>query len=131
MILKRSLIPAQDDRENGRWIGVLRPDANTHGERRKSDASTNSRVSEGQPDDRIGRSESGRLVRVGATGGCGGRARHHGRDGAGSARVRDTGQDGAGSDTTVPEQINQPEPAANDAADPPVPAGGRGGSGRL
>src|SRR5258708_27511274 len=38
MILKLGLFPIQDDRENGRLgIGVQRPDADTHAERRGSD----------------------------------------------------------------------------------------------
>ena len=39
MILKRGLIPTQDDPENVRGRGGLRPDANTHAERRDADRS--------------------------------------------------------------------------------------------
>src|SRR5258708_7763063 len=84
MILKRGLIPIQHDPENMRSQGVSRPDATTHAERRDADRSTNPRVPQRQPGDRIRGAEPGRTVPVGAAS-------------AGGKGVRGARQEAAGS----------------------------------
>src|ERR1700682_2064764 len=118
MILKRGLIPTQDDPENVRGRGGLRPDANTHAERRGAHSGTDSRVPQRQSVDRVQRAESGRVVPLCATS-------------AGGAGIRQAGQEAARDDSSLPEQSDGTELAANDALDPQIPRGGRGGSGGL
>src|SRR5437764_8795365 len=118
MILKRDLIPTQDDPENVRRRGGLRPDANTHAERRSTDQKTARRVFEGQRRDRVPSPKPGRTVRLGP-------------GSISRAGIRCAGQETAWSDSSLPEQNHRTQPAASDAMDPPIPAGGRGASGRV
>src|SRR6202171_966462 len=118
MILKRGLIPTQDDPENVRGRGGLRPDANTHAERRGAHSGTDSRVPQRQSVDRVQLQESGRAVPVCAAS-------------AGGSTVRSTGQKATRSGARVPKQSDGTALAANDALDPQIPRGGRGGSGGL
>src|SRR5208337_4294366 len=115
MILKPGLIPIQDDPENVRGRGLLRPDANTDAKRRGADPGTDPGVPARQSRDPIQRPEPGRAVPVCATG-------------AGGARVHTARQEGAGSDSGLCEQGHGTEPAPGDAVDPPVPAERGGGS---
>ena len=118
MILKRELIPIQDDRENGGGGGGLRPDANTHAERRCTHPGTDPRVPQRQSIHRIHRPKPSRVVRICAAG-------------VGRSGVRPAGQEAAGSGSGLPEQGHRAEPAADDATDSQIPPGGRGGSGSV
>jgi len=107
------LIPIQDDRENVRRRGALRPDANTHAERRCAHPGTDPRVPQRQSIDRIHGPEPSRTIRICAT--------RIGRSG-----VRRAGQETAGSNPGLLEQGHRSEPAANSAVDPPIPPRGSG-----
>jgi hypothetical protein len=117
MILKRELIPIQDDRENVRERGGLRSDATTHAKRRSADPGTDPRVPRRQSCHRIQRPEPGRAVQI-----CG-----TSFSGSGVCRAR---QEAAGDDPLVLKQSHRAQRAANDAVDSQVLPGGRdrGGS---
>src|ERR1700689_4039234 len=111
MILKRGLIPIQGDPEKMRSQGDPRRVANTHGERRNANGSTDPGVPERQPGDCLRGAEPGGTVQVeGARAG-----------GPGVCRAR---QEGEGCGSSLPEQGYGTEPAANDAADPAIPGHG-------
>src|SRR5271165_2458276 len=107
MILKRELIPIQDDPENGGWLGSLRPGANTHAERRGPDEGTDSGVPERQRGNRIQRAKPRRALRLGAAG-------------FGGARICRARQEAAGTDSSLHRQDDGTQPATSDAADPQV-----------
>src|SRR6266446_7399629 len=116
MILKRVLIPTQDDPENRRFeVDVRRPGANTHGERRGSDRAADQRVFEGQQRHRIYGPRPGRGLRM---------------DGAnaGGPGVQASKQEEAGSHPGLPEQGHGAEPAPDNAADPELREDRDGGS---
>src|ERR1039457_4313233 len=65
MILKRDLIPMQDDTENGGGLtGELRPNARTHADRRDIESRSDQPVFETGRHHRICRAEPRRKVRV-------------------------------------------------------------------
>src|SRR6202035_3506260 len=67
MIMKVNLIPMQDDHENGMsGLGVLRPYANTHAERRRTDGRADQGVLEGQRGGQLRGPEQKGGVRVGS-----------------------------------------------------------------
>src|ERR1035438_2294222 len=118
MILKRDLIPIQDDPEKMRSQGVWRPVANTHGERRNADRSTDPGVPQRQPGDRVRRAEPRGTVPVGAAS-------------AGGPGVRGARQEAAGYGSSLHEQSHGAEPAPDDAADPAIPGRGCGDRGGV
>src|ERR1700682_935456 len=99
MILKRGLIPIQGDPEKMRSEGAVRRVANTHGERRSANRTTDPGVPERQRGDRLRGADAGGAVPMGA-----------GR--AGGSRVRRARQKTAGSGASLPEQGNRTEPGA-------------------
>src|SRR5579871_1859981 len=115
MILKRGLIPTQDDPENMRGRGGLRPDADTDAERRATQPGADPGVPQSQSGHRIHRPKQGRAVSVCAAG-------------AGSARVPGARQEAAWEDSGLPEQGYRIEFAAADAVNPQVPPGRSGGT---
>src|SRR5712691_9055356 len=106
MILKRGLIPTQDDPENGGiGIGVQRPDADTHAERRGPDRAADQGVFEGQRRDRVYRAKPGRGLQLD-------------RANTGGPGIWQARQEAARSDPQLCEQGNRAESAADHAADP-------------
>src|SRR5579885_2342821 len=118
MILKPGLIPTQDDPENTRRRGSLRPDESVPAERRTSHAGADPRISQRQPSHRICGPEPSRAIRV-CTAGAGGSGVRNRRE-----------QEAARDDSRLLEQGDRAELAATDAADSPVPAG-RNGAGQA
>src|SRR5205807_3991957 len=112
MILKRSLIPMQDDTENGGGrVGMLRPDAATNAAYRNIESRSNQRVFETQRRHRVCGPKPERDLRLGAR--C-----------AGGPGVRPASQEGTGCDSRVPERDDRTERATNGAADSEVPGNG-------
>src|ERR1035437_2401904 len=108
MILKRDLIPIQDDPENGRCrVGMPRGNAHQNAECRESNAVADRRVFEGQRRDGIRWRKPCRNVRLGAAD-----ARPSG--------IRPSGEEAARSDPRLPEQSDGAEPGADHATDPGV-----------
>jgi hypothetical protein len=93
---------------------VLRPDADTHAERRVSDREANRRVFEGQRRDRIRRGEPCRDVWLD-------------RANSGGPGVQQTGQARARSSPSVLEQNDRAESAADHAPDPELRGDRKGG----
>src|ERR1035438_6129230 len=66
MIMKSNLFPIQNDHENGMsGVGVLRSDANTHAERRRTDGRADRGVLEGQRECQLRGPKPEGSVRVG------------------------------------------------------------------
>src|ERR1022692_3554837 len=116
MIMKLSLIPIQDDHENGmNRAGFLRLNANTHVEQRGTETGTDQRFLEGY--------RRNQLCRGKEKGGL-----HLGREGVDVPGVSATGQEAAGNDPGLRGEGDRAEQRAGDPADPAVPENGeRGG----
>src|ERR1035441_2437196 len=116
MILKRDLIPMQDDTENGGGLtGELRPNARTYADRRDVESRSDQPVFGTGRHYRICRTEPRRKVRICAAI-------------AGGARVCTARQEAARRHPRLPEQNDRIEPAADRAADSDVH---RNGSRRM
>src|SRR5450759_1069843 len=101
MILKRDLIPMQDDPENGGGsTGELRPNAGTYAERRDTESRSDQPVSGIGRRHRVCRTEPRREVHVCAAI-------------ADSARVCPARQEAAWGDSRLPAQNDRIEPAAD------------------
>jgi hypothetical protein len=118
MILKRKLIPTQDDPENRSWLGFLRPVANTHAERRSADEGTDSGVPKRQPGNHIQRGKPRRTLPLGGAG-------------FGGARICRARQEAARRDSSLHREDDRIEPAAGDPVDPPISDRGSSRSGPL
>ena len=67
LILKRNLIPIQDDPEKGGGgVGVLQRDAHANAECRDAESGSDPGVPQAQPGDRVHRAKPGRGIRLGA-----------------------------------------------------------------
>jgi hypothetical protein len=109
MILKRDLIPIQDDPENGRdRVGALQGNVHTNAECRGSFTEPDRRVFEGQRRDRLQWSEPGGGVRMDPTN-------------SDRTRVRASAQEGTGCDPGLPEQGDWAQSGADHAFNSVVP----------